>query len=99
MLGLPASHFVDEQQPLMKIGLDSLMALEMRNRLAASFGRPLSATLLFDAPTIAALADFFLPAPEESLPARDDVFDDIAALSDEEAERLLAGELDRRPEH
>jgi hypothetical protein len=80
----------------MKVGLDSLMALEMRNRLAAAFERPLGATLLFDHPTIGALADFLMPAtglPAEH-PRRDSVFDEIAELSDEEAERLLEAELD-----
>jgi acyl transferase domain-containing protein/D-arabinose 1-dehydrogenase-like Zn-dependent alcohol dehydrogenase/aryl carrier-like protein len=100
VLGLTASHIVDEQQPLMKMGLDSLMALELRNRLAASFGRSMSATMLFDYPTIGQLADFLLP--EEQRPvetARDKDFEDIAALSDEEADRLLAEELDASSGH
>jgi acyl transferase domain-containing protein/NADPH:quinone reductase-like Zn-dependent oxidoreductase/NADP-dependent 3-hydroxy acid dehydrogenase YdfG len=95
VLGLASSHFVDEQQPLMKMGLDSLMALEMRNRLASAFGRPLTATLLFDYPTIGALADFLVPAGEQDTDVpRDAMFDDVAALSDEEAERLLEEEID-----
>jgi acyl transferase domain-containing protein/NADPH:quinone reductase-like Zn-dependent oxidoreductase/acyl carrier protein len=100
VLGLTASHIVDEQQPLMKMGLDSLMALELRNRLAMSFGRSMSATLLFDYPTIGQLADFLLP--QETRPAdavTDKDFDDIAALSDEEADRLLAEELDASSRH
>jgi acyl transferase domain-containing protein/acyl carrier protein len=99
VLGLSASHFIDEQQPLMKIGLDSLMALELRNKIAEAFGRPLNATLLFDCPTISALADFLHPPEGHKAitPSRDELFDAIASLSDDEAERLLEQELGARP--
>jgi hypothetical protein len=74
------------------------MALELRNKVGESFGRTFSATLLFDCPTLAALADFLVPgAPDASAAstarAQDDLLADIAALSDEEAERLLEREL------
>jgi NADPH:quinone reductase-like Zn-dependent oxidoreductase/NAD(P)-dependent dehydrogenase (short-subunit alcohol dehydrogenase family) len=93
-LGLASDYFIDEQQPLMKLGLDSLMLLEVRNRLAVSFGRPMSATLLFDRPTIGALADFLAPVPSTlEAVAPDELFEQVAAMSDEEAERLLTEEL------
>ena len=40
------------------MGLTSLMAIELRNRLEAALGRPLSATLAWNHPTIEALIDF-----------------------------------------
>ncbi len=47
---------VDPDAPLKNLGLDSLMTLELRNRLEADCGLRLSATLVWNYPTIAALA-------------------------------------------
>jgi hypothetical protein len=98
ILGLDASGpFLDERQPLLRMGMDSLMTVEFRNRLAAALGRPLSATLVFDHPTISALADFLNEdsPPEEELPQPDKLLQELECLSEEEAEELLKAELDR----
>jgi hypothetical protein len=60
VLGLEASHPLDKEQPLQKMGLDSLMSVELRNVLGAGLGlkRALPATLLFDYPTVAAVTDY-----------------------------------------
>ena len=42
--------------PFRQLGMDSLMAVTVRNRLAAALERPLPAALLFDHPTVEALA-------------------------------------------
>jgi acyl transferase domain-containing protein len=57
-LGVSAGTRVEDRQSLGEVGLDSLMAVEIRNALGASVGRPLPATLLFDYPTIDALTGY-----------------------------------------
>jgi acyl carrier protein len=47
---------VPDSKPLRSLGLDSLMALELRNRLERALKLKLSATLVWNYPTISALA-------------------------------------------
>lgn len=49
---------VDPKLPLQTFGLDSLMAMELRNGLSGALGMPLPGTLLFDYPTVVGLAEF-----------------------------------------
>ena len=49
---------IDSDQPLNQLGLDSLMAVELRNVLSQSVERTLPATLLFDHPSVNALTDY-----------------------------------------
>jgi acyl carrier protein len=52
-----AEAALDPDAELMRLGMDSLTGLELRNRLAAALAMPLPATLIFQHRTIRAIAD------------------------------------------
>jgi NADPH:quinone reductase-like Zn-dependent oxidoreductase/acyl carrier protein len=97
IIGLPADTDIDPDQPLKDIGLDSLMAVEMRNELARAIGLRLTATLLFDYPTVNRLVEHLdvqlspdrSEKPGETVPQEDD----LDSLSDQELAALLDEEL------
>lgn len=60
-LGLPPSFPLDPRRGLRDVGLDSLMAVELRNALQQLAETTLPATLLFDHPTVEALARYLEP--------------------------------------
>ncbi len=51
-----ASNRIDASTPFRSLGLDSLMGLELRNRLEAELAVRLSATTVWNYPTVKALA-------------------------------------------
>ncbi|MEU7002734.1 type I polyketide synthase [Nonomuraea sp. NPDC046570] len=57
VLGRNPDADLDLSRPFNDLGLDSLMAVQLRNALATATGRRLPATLLFDHPTPAALSE------------------------------------------
>jgi hypothetical protein len=102
VIGLDAGTMIAATTPLREMGLDSLMAIELRNVLVRLGGRSLPATLLFDYPYLAALTSHLYSAwgldfdavsvqAAAGSSALDDV--DLAGLSDAEAETLLLAEL------
>jgi acyl carrier protein len=107
-LGVDPSRPVDPRTPLGELGLDSLLAVELRNTLGTALGCPLPATLLFDYPTIDTLADYLLnevlalgadtgvpEAAASEVPATS-LVGSIEDLSDEEVERQLAARAKRK---
>ena len=107
VLGLDSTQHLDPKQPLSELGLDSLMAVELRSLLSAGLGlsRGLPATLVFDYPTIAALTQYLADevllwekpqaTPVESSDQPEDltgILDRIEALSEEEVERIYGQE-------
>ena len=106
ILGLDPTQSLDEKQPLSDFGLDSLMAVELRSVLSVELGlaRSLPATLVFDYPTLSALADYLAEevlrwektptvksesAPKENMA---EILDRIESLSEDEADRLYSKE-------
>ncbi|GHD86105.1 type I polyketide synthase [Streptomyces naganishii] len=59
-LGLRSPESVRPDQPLRELGMDSVTAVELRNRIGARLGARLPATLLFDHPTPHRLAGHLL---------------------------------------
>jgi hypothetical protein len=92
----------------MDLGLDSLMALELRGRLAVGLGLAggLPATLVFEHPTIDAVARYLVrealgasePIPaarhQAAAPSTDEAAARIAHLSEEEVAALLLKKLE-----
>jgi acyl carrier protein len=102
VLGLQNLELLPNNKSLGELGLDSLMAVELRNALASTAGHNLPATLLFDYPTVETLTDYLsrhvlgleelAEAPAErrsSGSAGLDVLDQIENLDDDEIELLL----------
>jgi hypothetical protein len=81
------------------MGLDSLMALELRARVRSALGVVLSATAAFDHPTPDRLTRFVvceLFGPEDTEPpATDDALAHVGSLKEEEAmqriDEIIAG--------
>ncbi|MFI4954279.1 MAG: SDR family NAD(P)-dependent oxidoreductase, partial [Gammaproteobacteria bacterium] len=60
VLGLSADQTLDEDKGFFEMGMDSLMALELKNRLQGLINKPLSNTIAFDYPTIVDMWAFLL---------------------------------------
>jgi acyl transferase domain-containing protein len=100
VLALAADRPIDPRQPLSELGLDSLMAVELRNVISRLIDRPLPATLLFKYPTIETLTghladDVFgvREAAATPAPAAPEEGAGLEGLADEDAARLLSEEL------
>ncbi|HEX9784373.1 MAG TPA: SDR family NAD(P)-dependent oxidoreductase, partial [Opitutaceae bacterium] len=108
VLGLDTASSVDSQQGLFDLGLDSLTAVEFRNRIQDGLNCTLSSTLAFNYPSIDAVVthlrqtmlDIEIPMPEMGStgpqPAAEaDVLleADLDGLSEQELRQLLEEEL------
>jgi acyl carrier protein len=77
ILGFDLAREIELERGLFDLGMDSLMAVELKGRLERTLAVPLPSTLTFNYPTIEALVDFLLkdalgfdsaPAQEKTIP-------------------------------
>ncbi|MCP3102823.1 type I polyketide synthase [Myxococcus sp. K15C18031901] len=103
-LGLPESERLSGRERLFDLGFDSLLAVELKNRLAASLGRALRSTLVFDFPSVEGLVghlatELGLAAESQSPEAsrsseRETLAAQIQGLSEQELTSLIDHELE-----
>ena len=100
VLGVKTATIDDFNSSFTELGLDSLTAVELRDRLQASLDCTLSATLVYDYPTLADLRDYLtnLLSPSDAHSTTKPILSSsknqaVEELSEAEAEALLMEEL------
>ncbi|MGW4908859.1 SDR family NAD(P)-dependent oxidoreductase [Streptomyces sp. NPDC004270] len=83
VLDLAGAEQVGTEQSFADLGVDSLTALELRNRLGTATGLRLPTTLVFDHPTPAALAGFVLAEAGDLQTAPESAALTVTAATDE----------------
>jgi acyl carrier protein len=105
VLGLGSKAAIDAARPLQEYGLDSLLAIELRNALSADLEAKLPQTALFDYPTMGGLTEWLFAdvlkagvdetgqveeaRPEAQIGSGEAVLAGVEELSDEDVERLF----------
>ncbi|MFZ0881214.1 MAG: beta-ketoacyl reductase, partial [Candidatus Acidiferrales bacterium] len=111
VMGLDASEAIDRDRGLFEMGLDSLMSVQLRSHLEASFGKSLPSTLVFSYPSVAALTEYLAKelldgravapssTPESEIHREwKSVAHEIEQLSDEEVRAEIAREVNSLPQ-
>lgn len=108
VMGFDPADVPDLQRGFFDMGMDSLMAVELRDRLQRGLGCVLPATVAFDYPDVQALARHLLgsvlnvgpqasarePSPDPAVAVGAELLQEIKGLSDENLEKLVTDELD-----
>ena len=108
-MGLNSAQILEPQQGFFQMGLDSLMAVELKNRLENSLEKSISSTAAFNYPNIEALAGYLLDevicletelsrsdlsAHEITDRSNNAALSNIEELSEEKVEALLVEQLE-----
>ncbi|HEY3756646.1 MAG TPA: MupA/Atu3671 family FMN-dependent luciferase-like monooxygenase [Opitutaceae bacterium] len=87
----PAGKLPEPDRGFFDLGMDSLLAIEVKNRLQGELGVALRATVVFNHPNVAALTEYVAgllpPSGAASVPEEAD----LAALLEREARSILEG--------
>ncbi len=106
-LGMTSSEQLEPRQRLFDTGIDSLMAVELKNRLESGLGISLRSTLVFDYPTVEALVKHLsedglsplfprVQAEDKCEPSRHDdkigsLLSEIEAMPEQELRAMFTG--------
>ena len=99
ILGMPQNTVLNEDQGFMDIGMDSLMAVEFKNKLQGEIGKEylLSSTLTFDYPSIKLMVHYlnqlFFPKESAEMPekAMQEAKKDLTSMTKDEIKRIIKG--------
>ncbi|AOX01783.1 short-chain dehydrogenase [Moorena producens PAL-8-15-08-1] len=107
VLGLDSSDLLDPDQGFVDMGMDSLMAVELKNRLQNNLRIPLAATLAIEYPTIQKLSKYLAEEvmgwrlPEKSdmnLPKIEEehgnALSEVKQIAEDDVESLIAKEVE-----
>ncbi|MCP4380582.1 MAG: AMP-binding protein [Hyphomicrobiales bacterium] len=107
-LGFAGNFVIPAHQGLWDLGMDSIMAVQLSNRLQADLGISLSSTVVFNCPSLVTLVDYLakevIPAASEQSSDAIDArrvageearLSEIQALSESQAEERLSATLSK----
>jgi len=108
-LRMAPDHQIDPLERLFDLGVDSLIAIELKNKLQTVLQRPVSSTLLFDYPSLEALSKHILtelvnnvddaaiesPTRVDATSPQQEEMTNLDALSEEAAEEELLKALNQ----
>ena len=101
VLNLSSIEEIDVDQGFLDLGMDSLMIVELRNRLQTGLGCTVPVSMAFDYPTVSALVNYLTEtlfpskaAAEASPPAETSHSEESSGMSETELEQLSESEAE-----